>query len=202
MVNSFGNYRVSIEAAHGRDFIEQLKHGDPPAIAIIDLNMPVMDGFETIGWLRENHPQVRSLALTFDPAEDALVRAVRCGARGFILKSARPAVLCAALDSLILTGYYYTDEMHRSMQENPGMMTRQERERERTLKQITPREMEFLMLVCSPDEPTYEQIADMMGVHRRTVDGYRIALFDKFNIKSKTGLVLFAMRWGLLDRNR
>ena len=77
-------------------------------------------------------------------------------------------------------------------------MTRDERERERVLEQITPREMEFLRLVCSEEEPTYEDIAHTMGVRRRTVDNFRIALFEKFHIKSKTGLVLFALRWGLI----
>lgn len=198
MVNGFGTYRVTMEAAHGRELIEQLAVLQPPAIAIVDLNMPVMDGYGTIAWLKEHMPQVRALALTFDPGDDAMVRAVRAGARGFILKNARPQTLRAALDSLILTGYYYTDEMHRSMQDNPGMRTRHDREREEVLARITPREMEFLLLVCSDEELTYEQIADAMNVHRRTVDGYRIGLFEKFHIKSKTGLVLFAMRWGLV----
>ena len=65
---------------------------------------------------------------------------------------------------------------------------------------ITPREMEFLLLVCDPAEYTYEQMADRMGIHRRSVDNHRIALFEKFDIKSKTGLVLFALRWGLLPK--
>jgi DNA-binding NarL/FixJ family response regulator len=201
-VNGFGDYRVIIEAAHGAELIDQLKRTNDPAIAIVDLNMPVMDGYATIAWLRENRPDVRSLALTFDPHDDAMVKAVRAGARGFILKSARPQTLKTALDSLMLTGYYYTDDLHQSLQQDPFMRTRKERERERVLEQISPREMEFLMHVCSEEEPTYEQIADTMDVHRRTVDGYRISLFEKFNIKSKTGLVLFAMRWGLIGNSK
>jgi two-component system, NarL family, invasion response regulator UvrY len=200
MVNGFGGYRVVLEAAHGRELIELLKDRVSPAIAIVDLNMPVMDGYETIAWLKEHRPEVLPLALTFDLADDAMVKAVRAGARGFLLKNARPQLLKTALDSLMLTGYHYTDDIHRTLQENPGMRTRQERLREEVLSAITPREMEFLMLVCSEDEPTYEQIGAHMGVHRRTVDGYRISLFDKFAIKSKTGLVLFALRWGLLER--
>lgn len=198
MVNSLGGYRVTLEAGHGRELIDLLRGAELPAIAIIDLNMPVMDGYETIAWLREHQPTVLPLALTFDASDDALVKAVRAGARGFILKNARPPVLKTALDSLMLTGYYYTDETHDAMRRSPGLKTGHEREREKVLAQITAREMEFLMHVCSDEEPTYEQIADSMGVHRRTVDNYRIALFEKFNIKSKTGLVLFALRWGLL----
>ncbi len=198
LVNSLGGYQVTVEAANGKEMIEALKTADAPAIAIVDLNMPVMDGYETIAWLRAHAPTVLPLALTFDAAEDALVKAVRAGARGFLLKNARPAVLKNALDSLMLTGYYYTEATHEAMQRAPGMKTSHERERERILGQITPREMEFLLLVCDEAEFTYEQIADRMGVHRRTVDNFRIGLFEKFGIKSKTGLVLFAMRWGVL----
>ena len=126
------------------------------------------------------------------------MKAVRAGARGFLLKNARPAVLKNALDSLMLTGYYYTDTTHDVLQRHPDMKTREEYERERILQSITPREMEFLKLVCDEDELTYGQIAQHMGVHHRTVDNFRIELFEKFHIKSKTGLVLFAMRWRLV----
>lgn len=200
-VNALDGFRVTLEAGNGKEFIDLLSDtsaGDRPAIAIVDLNMPVMDGYATITWLREHEPAVLPIVLTFDAADDAMVKAVRAGARGFLLKSARPAVLKTALDSVMLTGYYYTEETHDMRQRNPEWKTKQERERERVLAAITPREMEFLLHVCSENEPTYEQIADLMGVHRRTVDNYRIALFEKFNIKSKTGLVLFALRWGLL----
>jgi len=198
-VNALGGYRVSIEAGNGRELIAALKDAAAPAIAIVDLNMPVMDGYATIAWLRENAPTVLPLVLTFDAHDDAMVKAVRAGARGFVLKTARPSLLKTALDSLMLTGYFYTEEMQEARQQNPAWKTQQEREHERVLAAITPREMEFLLLVCSVDEPTYEQIAHIMGIHRRTVDNFRIALFEKFNIKSKTGLVLFALRWGLIN---
>ncbi len=197
-VNALGGYRVSIEAGNGRELIEALAAGTPPRIAIVDLSMPVMDGYEAIAWLRANHPEVLPLALTFDAGDEAMVRAVRAGARGFLLKNTRPPTLKVALDSLLATGYYYTDKLHETLQRNPQLTTPSERERARIVGQITPREMEFLLLVCDEAEFTYEQIADRMGVHRRTVDNFRIGLFEKFGIKSKTGLVLFALRWGLL----
>lgn len=202
-VNSLGEFRVTLEAGHGKEFIELLEHmgldgPDTPEIAIVDLNMPVMDGYATLTWMREHTPRILPLVLTFDATDDAMVKAVRAGARGFVLKSARPQVLKAALGSLLLSGYYYTEGTHEVGQRNPEWKTREERERERVLSSITEREMEFLHHVCDESEPTYERIADTMGVHRRTVDNFRAQLFEKFNIKSKTGLVLFALRWGLL----
>jgi two-component system, NarL family, invasion response regulator UvrY len=199
IVNSMGGYRVSMEAANGRELIELLRDKAAPALTIVDLNMPVMDGYQTIAWLREHRPDIRCLALTFDAGDDALVRAMRAGARGFVLKTVRPAVLKHALDSLINTGYYLSEEGHETLRSNPEFRTREERERERLRAEITVREKEFLRLVCSEKEPTYEEIAHAMGVHRRTVDGYRESLFTKFNLRSKTGLVLFAMRCGVME---
>jgi DNA-binding NarL/FixJ family response regulator len=198
MINGLGGYHVTLEAGNGRELIEALEDQPPPAIAIVDLNMPIMDGYETLEWLRAHAPHILPLALTFDAGDEALVRSVRAGARGFLLKNVRPSVLRTALDSLMMTGYYYTDHTHEAILRHPQLKTQHEREREEVLRRITPREMEFLMLVCSDKEHTYDQIADTMGVHRRTVDGFRVGLFEKFHIKSKTGLVLFAMRWGLI----
>ena len=202
-INGMGDYHVTLEAGNGKELVDalaaiDLSGPDAPAIAIVDLNMPVMDGYATIAWLHEHAPKVLPLVLTFDATADALVQAVRAGARGFILKTARPSVLRMALDSLVLTGFYYNDETQDAQERDQQWKTREENERERVLEQITPREMEFLLHVCDPEEATYEEIAEQMGVHRRTVDNFRIALFEKFNIKSKTGLVLFAMRWKLI----
>lgn len=200
-VNGLGDYAVTLEAGNGKelvDLMEVVSAAHRPVIAIVDLNMPVMDGYATIAWLREHAPSVLPLALTFDATDDALVRAVHAGARGFLLKSARPAVLKTALDSLMLTGYYTTQESQEAQVRGVEWKNREERERDRIIGQITPREMEFLLLVCDEAEFTYEQIAEHMGIQRRSVDNFRIALFEKFDIKSKTGLVLFALRWGLL----
>jgi two-component system, NarL family, invasion response regulator UvrY len=198
-VNSVGGYTVTLEAGNGREFIRALSGMDEPRIAIVDLFMPIMDGFETIAWLKQNTPQILPLALTFDASDDVMVRAVRAGARGFLLKNARPPILKVALDSLILTGYYHSDELHETLVEKQNLKTPYEKQQEKILAQITPRELEFLKLVCAAEEYTYEQIADKMGVHRRTVDGFREGLVEKFGIKSKTGLVLFAMRWKVVQ---
>ena len=65
------------------------------------------------------------------------------------------------------------------------------------IRKITPREMEFLRHICNDNEYTYDQIAHFMNVHARTIDGFRKSLFHKLSIKSKTGLVMFAIRNGL-----
>jgi two-component system invasion response regulator UvrY len=199
MIDRIGGYRVISETSNGLEFVGMLNEGgEEPRIAVVDLHMPIMDGFETIAWLRAQRPSIMPLALTFDPAEDVIIKAVRSGARGLLSKNAPTGLLKTALDSLMLTGYYHTDEVHETLVQAQGLRTGHEREQEKVLSNVSPRELEFLKLVCSDEEHTYEQIADKMNVHRRTVDGFRESLAEKFGIKSKTGLVLFAMKWGIV----
>ncbi len=204
IVDNLDGYRVVLEAGNGRELIDQLARITPgsdrmPTIAIVDLNMPVMDGFATIAWLHDHAPGILPLVLTFNTTDDAMVRAVRAGARGVVLKNMRPSVLKTALDSLVLTGYYYTEQTIHMQMDRREQMGHEQRERNAIRERITPREMEFLHLVCDEAEYTYEQIAERMGVHRRTVDNFRMGLFAKCNVRSKTGLVLFAIRWGILS---
>jgi len=198
LIHGIGGYRVVLEAANGLEFKEAISGGPVVDIAIVDLNMPVMNGYETIAWIHANCPGTKPIALTFDGTGDAVIKAVRSGARGFILKDIEPAELKVALDSVSSTGYYHTDLMHHSLMTNFDNKTSYERQLAKVMETITPRELEFLKLVCSPEEPTYERIVEQMALHRRTVDGYREALFEKFGIRSKTGLVLFAMKWGII----
>ncbi len=208
-VDRLGGYRVTRQAGNGREMIEQLEKAaldgqPPPEIVIVDLNMPVMDGYATVAWLRENAPDILTLVLTFDATDEAMLKAVHAGARGFVLKSVRPSVLKNALDSVVTTGYYYAEEARDKNGAPPAAsltMAADSEERARILAQMTPREREFLQLVCNEAEYTYEQIATRMNLQRRSVENFRIGLFEKFNIKSKTGLVLFAMRWRLVDDN-
>jgi DNA-binding CsgD family transcriptional regulator len=62
------------------------------------------------------------------------------------------------------------------------------------IEKISPREMELMRLICNDREYTYQEIAHIMSIHVRTVDGFRKSLFSKLNMKSKTGLVMFAIK--------
>ena len=73
-----------------------------------------------------------------------------------------------------------------------------EREKSRILQDITPKELIFIRLACSPAEYTYEAIAELMQTKSSTVETHRKHVFERFNIKSKAGLVIFAYRWGIV----
>lgn len=197
LIQQSGEYEVVLEASNGREFIEALPHPDL-RLAIVDLNMPEMDGFETLAWLKENQPGLLALALTFEGTEERAIRAVRAGARGFILKDIEPLELRAALRSVLTSGYYHTDLVHHTML-NSSMRTEEEKTRAKLLARLTENEVRFLKPICDDRELTYEQVAEEMGVHRRTVDGYREHICNKLKVRSKVGLVITAVRYGLVE---
>lgn len=198
MINGLEGYEVLVQAGHGQEYIQQ-SQGRPVSVAVVDLHMPVMDGFETIRWIREHQPSTRALALTFERTEEAMVRALRAGACGFLLKDVGKQVFRQALDQVAMLGHYHDEEVKSQLVPISEVARRYSEAREAALHRITEREIEFIRYVCDERELTYGQIAEYMNVTERTVDGYREALFRKIAVKSKAGLVIFAYKWGIVQ---
>jgi two-component system, NarL family, invasion response regulator UvrY len=187
-------YRVILEADNGRDFIDKMTAlGTLPDLVLLDINMPFMNGYETALWLKSQHPSVKVMALSMLDNESSIIRMLKNGARGYILKEADNEELYEAIDRVMAQGFYYTDlvvgALSNTMHSPLGMMVH-------PTNLINAREMEFIKLACT--ELTYKEIADEMNLSVRTIDGYRESLFDKLNVKSRVGLVMYAINNGLL----
>lgn len=190
LVRQFG-YTVVCEADDGIDLQQKINPKALPDIVLLDINMPRMDGFDTCRWLKQQHPSVRVVALSMYDDETAVIRMIRAGARGYVLKDCEPMELAKALQSVMETGFHYSELltgkiMHAVLQldeatDTPGLA-----------KGLTKKEIEFLKLAAT--EKTYKEIADEMGLSPRTIDGYRDELFEKLQVKSRVGLVIFAIK--------
>jgi DNA-binding NarL/FixJ family response regulator len=108
LVRNLG-YQVLYEANNGKEFCEKLKEGIHPDLVLLDINMPQMDGYETSLWLKKNHPDIRVLALSMHDDENAVIRMLKNGARGYILKDTEPAELKTAIDAILQKGFYYSE---------------------------------------------------------------------------------------------
>ncbi|MCX6316705.1 MAG: response regulator transcription factor [Bacteroidetes bacterium] len=192
MLNEAG-YTVLFEADNGKAFTDKLTTSGQPVIALLDINMPVMDGFATAAFIKANYPEMKVLALSMYDDEEAIIKMLKNGARGYILKDAHPSDLKAAIDSIVSKGYYYsemvTGRLMRSILDEPGNEKIAE-------DKLTEREVEFLKLAAT--ELTYKEIAERMHLSPRTIDGYRDDLFAKLNIKSRVGLVIYAIKNGIV----
>ena len=187
------NFEITIEASNGKDFLDKLKNSNTPDLALIDISMPIMDGFKTVEALNKEYPDVKILIITMNDDENSLIKMLQLGVKGYINKDIEPHELNNALNEMVSKGYYYTEKMTshliKSVQfPNKGLNKKDE---------LNERELTFIQLACS--ENTYEKIADTMRLSIKTIDGYRSSVFEKLNVKSRVGLVMYAIKVGLVD---
>ena len=195
LVQSLG-YTVSFEADNGKEFINKLDSKNLPDIVLMDINMPEMDGYETTQWLKENHPDIKVLALSMYDNENSIIRMLKCGAKGYILKDSEPAELKAAIDAVLTKGYYYSDLVSGKLIHAINKID-DEGSDINTVSNLSERETDFLKYACT--EMTYKEIADKMFVSPRTIDGYRDTLFEKLNVKTRVGLVIYTIKNGIFQ---
>jgi len=110
MVESLGHF-VIFEGFNGKDVIEQMDKGHLPDIVLVDVYMPGMDGFETALWLKKNYPTVKVLALGLEKDENVIIKLLKNGANGYILKTVDPQELNSAIRLVHEKGFYYSKEI-------------------------------------------------------------------------------------------
>ncbi len=194
LVQNFG-YTVVLESDNGRELTESIAKGNIPDLVLLDINMPEKDGYETSLWLKENYPDIKVLALSMYDDETAIIRMLKNGVRGYILKDAEPAELRTAIESVFNKGFYYSEMVTGRLMRTITDME-DEGNNTRKILNLTERETDFLKLACS--EMTYKEIAAEMHLSPRTIDGYRDALFEKLEIKTRTGLAIYAIKNGIV----
>lgn len=184
---------VSIEAGNGKEFLSKLKPDSIPEILLLDINMPILNGFETAEIIQRDFPGIKVLVITMDDDDQSLIRMLKLGVRGYIGKDAEPDELKQALNDMIKKGFYYTDDLTNNL-----IQTLHSKERpESYTKLLSEQELIFIRHSCSED--TYAQIADKMCLSPKTIDGYRASVFEKLNVKSRVGLAIYAIKTGLIE---
>ena len=196
LIRGFLDYEVLFEANNGKDFIEKLNPDMLPAVVLMDINMPKMDGYETAQWIKTNHPEIKVLALSMYDNEIAIIRMFKAGAKGYILKDCDPSDLKGALHAVLTKGFYYSEMVTGSLIYSINKLGEDDNQTKETAN-LSEREISFLKLVCT--ELTYKEIAEKMFLSPRTIDGYRDILFQRLNIKTRVGLVLYAIKNGIVS---
>lgn len=189
LIHSFKNFKVTGVFKTGQELVDYFLQGNPaPDIVLLDVRMPVMNGIETMRWLKDNQPDQKVLALTMEHDEETIIKMIKSGCRGYLLKDIEPEEFLDALKAVHNTGYYFNDETTQAMSHDI---------QHKNTEKLSPREKEFLYLACS--ERTYKQVADEMNLSPKTIDGYREVLFSKLDVKSRVGLVLFAIKHRMVN---
>lgn len=184
---------VLFEASNGLDLQLIIDKDNLPDIIFLDVNMPEMDGFETVLWLHKEYPSIKVLVISMVGKEETIVRMLKLGVKGYLSKDVEPEELQKAIVSIMDKGFYYTDfitgKLVHSFQNGVD-----EFEGALRFHELKEREREFIKHACS--EMTYYEIAGKMFVSPKTIDGYRNAIFEKLKIKNRVGLVMLAIKEG------
>jgi DNA-binding NarL/FixJ family response regulator len=192
LLRSAGKFDIVAEAGNGQELVDKIGQlEEPPQVCLLDVNMPVMDGYKTLALLRMKYRDMKFLTLSMYDHEFAIIKMLRQGANGYLLKEDDPEVLKSAIEYVVEHDFYHSEltSQHLNKAEEEAA----------THKQIilTPNEKTFLELCCT--EMIYKEIANHMGLSVRTVEGYRDDLFDKLGVNTRTGLVIYALKHGLVN---
>ncbi|MDR6941119.1 response regulator transcription factor [Mucilaginibacter pocheonensis] len=189
LLSELNEIEVMFDAANGEEMINKLAPDALPEVILMDITMPVMNGYESTQWLKKNYPQIKVLALSMFEEDAPIIGMIKSGASGYLLKESKTADLVIAIQTVVNHGFYLNNlvsgKLIRSVQDD-------QLETKREINQLSDRELKFLELCCS--ELTYKEIAGVMNLSPHTIDNYRETLFQKLELKSRTGLVLFAIK--------
>ncbi|MGB6036678.1 MAG: response regulator transcription factor [Cryomorphaceae bacterium] len=186
-------FEVIFEADNGVDLMNKLNEQEKnPHIIIMDSEMPLMNGAEATLRVKDEYPEVLVLALTMLDAQTDFIRLVKAGVDGFLNKNTSPEEVHDALNKLINFGHYFKggqmDQMLRILRGNDAGF--------KEVESLTKTELEFIRLAVS--EMTYKTIAVEMDVSEKTVDGYRSKVFEKLDVKTRVGMVIRAIKEGIV----
>jgi DNA-binding NarL/FixJ family response regulator len=190
VINNSEGYQVVFEADNGKHFIELLKTKPTPDILLLDITMPEMDGFETAQWIKANAPDIKILVLSMMDDDKSIIRMLKYGAKGYILKDSKPDVLRTALKDISERGFFFNDLVSGRLVYLANQTAGQSSE-----PQLTEKEEDFLRLCCT--EKSYKEIADAMKITPRAVEALRSNMFERLQTLSRVGLVMYAIRNGI-----
>ena len=188
LIETFSGYHVLYHAKNGMDLQQKIiTNKSIPDLILLDVNMPLMNGYKTMELLSKEYPEVKVLALSIDDDEQMVLGMLSRGANGYLLKNIHPDALKIALNEVIEKGYYHSGNVA-----NILLKSLKPKKGTPTIK-LEERELKFLQLL------TYAEIAALMFLSPKTIDNYRSKLFKRFQVKNRVGLVIFALKNNLIS---
>ena len=183
IINQEADLHVVAEAANGADAVSAYDQHHPD-VTLLDLRMPVMEGVEAVRRIRERDPQAKVIVLTTYDTDEDISRALRAGAKAYVLKDITAEGLVACIHDVLAGKTYLAPAAAAKLAEGV------------TRVQLTPRELAALRLMA--DGQSNKEIANALGISDRTVKTHLGHLFEKLGVTSRTEAVKVATRRGLV----
>jgi DNA-binding NarL/FixJ family response regulator len=188
---------VCSEAANGIEAVDFVKKGKPDLV-VLDLTMPDMNGLDAARAIRDVAPETDILILSMHFSEEIAREVLRCGARGYMLKSDANTELVTAMQRVRRGEQYFTSRLSATMAENFAH-SKGDGTEDAPLAgtPLTPREVEIVQLLA--EGKSNKEAAGAIGVSTRTVESHRNHIMHKMNFASFSELVRFAIRKNLVE---
>lgn len=196
LLETFDDIKVCIEAENGQDLLNQLA-ATPQSIdvALLDINMPVVNGIEALKQMRILYPTIKNIILTVHEEDKFIHKLIEEGANAYLAKNANPDEVKKAIHAVTTHDYYFNEKTIDVMR-NFNSEKRQKKSQP-TVEDLTNREKEVLLYICR--EFTSQEIAEKLFLSESTVNGHRNNLLAKTGVRNTAGLVLFAIKNNLFD---
>jgi DNA-binding NarL/FixJ family response regulator len=189
------NLSVIAEADNGEDLMKLLET-DSPDVILMDLKMPIMDGMETTKVVRKKYPQIKVLVVTMYEDDKFIIHLMENGANGYLLKNAEPDEIIKAIYSVHENGYYFNDIVNKALLKKLVLKNNLKPSFNQNID-LTEREQEVLKHIC--EEKTAAEIGKEIFLSPRSVEGIRQRLIEKIGVRNTAGLVMFAVKHGIVD---
>ncbi|MEN0052953.1 MAG: response regulator transcription factor [Mucilaginibacter sp.] len=183
-----------LEASNGKELVGLLTDKSPDVL-LMDIKMPEMDGIQTATYVHQHYKHIKILALSMFNEDKYIVDMMKAGASGYLLKNAEPEEIIEAISTVYHKGFYFNE--HLSITLIKQLVVNDHAEQPNNKADLNEREIEVLKLVCQ--ECSNQEIADKIFLSVRTVEGYRARLFEKTNSKNLVGLVIYAIKRGIIS---
>ncbi len=191
LIKSFLNVQLVIEVKNGYDLMDAIAQQQPDVI-LLDYKMPAMDGAEAIRRIRQLYPDIKIIILTMYDDPNLINQMVDAGANGYLLKDTDPEIVEEAIKTVVKTDFYFTEMVEKALLHINQPSNESRKHSPSEFKDLTDREREILTLIC--EEKTSQEIADELGISKRTVEWHRKNLIEKVGVKSTAGLVIKAIK--------
>jgi DNA-binding NarL/FixJ family response regulator len=188
-------FEVLGEARDGREAVN-LAQALHPDVAVLDITMPNLNGIEAARQITDKHPEIAVVVLSMHADESYVLRALKAGARGYLLKESPESDFLAAIRSVSEGKAFFSPAVSRLLVED-YVRQLQDRDIEDSYDLLTPREREILQLIA--EGKSNKDIANFLNLSLYTVETHRSNILEKLNLHSVPELILYAVRKGVVS---
>jgi DNA-binding NarL/FixJ family response regulator len=193
-LNRDANFKVMLEAGNGLELLDGLAK-EPADVILMDLKMPLMDGMEATREVRKRYADTKIIVVTMYDDDKFIIHLMENGANGYLLKDAEPQEIRKAIYAVHQNGYYFSDLVNKALLKKLVLKSAVKPTFKNNLE-FTERELEVLKLIC--DEKTAAEIGQQIFLSPRSVEGIRQRLIEKIGVRNTAGLVMFAVKNGII----